>query len=146
MIEHVQGAADEQLNEIVRIWLAGNLDAHAFINPDYWKNYADEVKQAIAKSELFIFEENGHVQGFLGMDGSYIAGLFVAKSHRGQGISSQLMDAAKQSHPKLTLSVYEKNPHAYTFYRKRGFVEGNHQLDKVTGEFAIDMKWERRDR
>jgi putative acetyltransferase len=146
MIEHVQGAAGERLNEIARIWLKGNLDAHSFIDPDYWKHYFDVVKHDIAKSELFIFEENGHVQGFMGMDGHYIAGLFVAKGHRDQGIGSQLMDAAKQTHSELTLSVYEKNAHAYTFYRKRGFEEFQHRADRVTGEFAINMRWKRRRR
>lgn len=144
MIEHVKGISGSKLDEVARIWLDGNLEAHSFIDPNYWKNYYDTVKQDIGHAELFIFEENGHVAGFLGMDGHYIAGLFVASEYRGQGIGTQLLESAKQTHFELTLSVYEKNASAYKFYLKNGFRETIHKVDRVTGEFAVNMKWEKR--
>lgn len=143
MIEHVQGIKGEKLNQIAQIWLDANLDAHSFIDPTYWANYYDGVKKELAKAELFVFEKDGQIRGFLGIDGNYIAGLFVAKKYRGQVIGSQLLAAAKQSRSELTLSVYEKNSRAYHFYIKEGFQEENHELDKVTDEFAVNMKWAR---
>ncbi|MEE8825051.1 putative N-acetyltransferase YjaB [Lentilactobacillus sunkii] len=144
MIEHVKGISGSKLDEVARIWLDGNLEAHSFIDPNYWKNYYDTVKQDIGHAEMFIFEDNGHVAGFLGMDGHYIAGLFVASEYRGQGIGTQLLESAKQTRSELTLSVYEKNANAYKFYLKNGFHETIHKLDRVTSEFAVNMKWEKR--
>ena len=141
MIEHVQGMKGEKLNQIAQIWLDANLDAHSFINPTYWTNYYDGVKRELAKAELFIDTEDGQIQGFLGIEGNYIAGLFVAKQYRGQGIGSHLLSAAKQTRSELTLAVYEKNSRAYHFYIKEGFQEENHELDQVTDEFAVNMKW-----
>lgn len=143
MITHTIGLSGPKLDEVADIWLSSNLEAHAFIDPMYWKNYYDGAKKAISKAELFIFESDGHVKGFLGMDGNYIAGLFVSAKFRDQGIGSQLIAAAKSTHSVLTLSVYEKNSRAYRFYIQQGFHEISHDLDEVTDEFAVRMKWKR---
>ncbi|WP_225352674.1 hypothetical protein [Lentilactobacillus parafarraginis] len=79
MIIHTTGISGNQLRTITNIWLEANLDAHWFIDPEYWRNYSPEVQKAIADAELFIFEDCGEIKGFLGLDGQYIAGLFVNK-------------------------------------------------------------------
>lgn len=99
------------------------------------------MKKELAKAELFLYTEDSRIEGFLGIEGNYIAGLFVAKQARGHGIGSQLLNAAKQTRTELTLSVYEKNSQAYHFYVEQGFQEENHELDQVTDEFAVNMKW-----
>lgn len=139
MIIHTTGISGNQLRTITNIWLEANLDAHWFIDPDYWRNYSQEVQKAIADAELFIFEDCGEIKGFLGLDGQYIAGLFVNKPFRHQGIGRQLLGAAKRTYPELTLSVYEKNPIAHQFYLDEGFRETGRVLDNVTGEMAIEM-------
>lgn len=38
--------SEVQLHQVMQIWLAGNLQAHDFVAPDYWKqNYAEVAKQ-----------------------------------------------------------------------------------------------------
>ncbi|MBU9788113.1 GNAT family N-acetyltransferase [Lentilactobacillus sp. IMAU92037] len=141
MIIHTHGLSGPQLDEVTNIWLTANLEAHWFINGNYWRNYYAEVKPQIGDSELFLYEEANVIQGFLGIEDNYIAGLFVDKRYRGQGIGRELIAAAKRTRNELTLSVYEKNQAAYQFYLKQGFIETSRGIDPVTNERAINMAW-----
>ncbi len=51
------------------------------------------------------FEEAGEVQGFIGMDAEYIAGLFVAEGHRGHGIGHQLISEVKRKKAPVTACI-----------------------------------------
>ena len=66
-------------------------------------------KKELPNAQLYVDEEEGEIAGFVGMQGDYIAGIFVKRDHRGRGISGKLIDFLKLKHDKLQLSVYEKN-------------------------------------
>ena len=121
------------LDRIMEIWLEGNLTAHPFIKEEYWKQNYETVRSMLPNAEVYVFEEDGEVQGFIGMDAEYIAGLFVAEGHRGQGIGHQLISEAKRK-KRLSLHVYEKNIGAVAFYRAEGFRVENRMAEKETGE------------
>ena len=121
------------LDRIMEIWLEGNLTAHPFIKEEYWKQNYETVRSMLPNAEVYVFEEDGEVQGFIGMDAEYIAGLFVAEGHRGQGIGHQLISEVKRKN-RLSLHVYEKNIGAVAFYRAEGFRVENRMAEKETGE------------
>ena len=102
------------LDRIMEIWLEGNLKAHPFIKEEYWRQNYETVRFVLPNAEVYVFEEGGEVQGFIGMDAEYIAGLFVAEGHRGQGIGHQLISEVKRK-KRLSLHVYEKNTGAVAF-------------------------------
>ena len=121
------------LDRIMEIWLEGNLTAHPFIKEEYWKQNYETVRSMLPNAEVYVFEEDGEVQGFIGMDAEYIAGLFVAEGHRGQGIGHQLISEVKRK-KRLSLHVSEKNIGAVAFYRAEGFRVENRMAEKETGE------------
>ena len=121
------------LDRIMEIWLEGNLTAHPFIKEEYWKQNYETVRSMLPNAEVYVFEEAGEVQGFIGMDAEYIAGLFVAEGHRGHGIGHQLISEVKRK-KRLSLHVYEKNIGAVAFYRAEGFRVENRMAEKETGE------------
>ena len=121
------------LDRIMEIWLEGNLTAHPFIKEEYWKQNYETVRSMLPNAEVYVFEEAGEVQGFIGMDAEYIAGLFVAGGHRGHGIGHQLISEVKRK-KRLSLHVYEKNIGAVAFYRAEGFRVENRMAEKETGE------------
>ena len=63
------------------------------------------------------------IAGFIGLDGSYIAGIFVRAEKQSRGAGRQLLDHAKCIRPALTLHVYEQNARAVRFYRAAGSLE-----------------------
>ena len=121
------------LDRIMEIWLAGNLTAHPFIKEGYWKQNYETVRAVLPNAEMYVFEKDGEVQGFIGMDAEYIAGLFVAEGHWGQGIGHQLISEVKRK-KRLSLHVYEKNTGAVAFYQAQGFRVENSMTEKENGE------------
>lgn len=121
------------LDKIMEIWLERNLKAHLFIIEGYWRQNYETVRSALPNAEVYVFEEDGEVQGFIGMDAEYIAGLFVAEGRWGQGIGHQLISEVKRK-KRLSLHVYEKNAGAVAFYRAEGFRVENSMTEKETGE------------
>ena len=99
------------LDAVADIWLDTNLKAHDFIPAQYWKDNFESVKKMLLQSEVYVYEnETTHnIDGFLGLDADYIAGIFVRSSAQSKGIGKLLLDFAKSAKGQLTLSVYQKN-------------------------------------
>ena len=129
------------LDKIMNIWLEGNLEAHSFIDAEYWNKNFDSVKSVLPNAEVYVYEEAGEILGFIGMDAEYIAGIFVAAGHKGQGIGNQLIEAVKKK-KRLTLHVFEKNTGAMAFYLAEGFKVRERMTEKETGERECLMVYE----
>jgi putative acetyltransferase len=123
----------KDVDRIMEIWLEGNVNAHSFIEESYWKNNYKSVRAILPNAEVYVYEVGNEILGFIGMDADYIAGIFVAEGHQGQGIGHQLVDAMKRK-KRLSLHVYEKNNGAVVFYKKEGFCIENYLTEKETGE------------
>jgi putative acetyltransferase len=95
------------LNSVMTIWLQGNLQAHSFINPEFFKQNCDLVKMLIPMSTLYVQDLDG-VKGFIGITENYISGLFVDEAFRRQGTGKALVEKAKQRHNELLVHVYKK--------------------------------------
>ncbi|MBN2919854.1 MAG: GNAT family N-acetyltransferase, partial [Lactobacillus sp.] len=88
--------SDTQL--VMQLWLAGNEDAHSFVAKEYWQANFEEVEKQLLKADIFVYDLNGEIKGFIGLMDEYIAGIFVDKAYRSQGIGRQLLEYVKQLH------------------------------------------------
>ena len=127
--------------QVMEIWLAGNADAHPFVDPAYWRSHAEEVRGQLSEAGVLVCEEAGVLLGFVGVQGDFVAGIFVQREARGKGIGKRLLDAVKATHPSLTLSVYRKNRRAAAFYAREGFVVVSESIDPETGEAEQTRRW-----
>lgn len=110
------------LEEVMKIWLETNIKSHNFIIEEYWKSNYSLVKEIIPKSEVYVFEENNKIKGFLGIvEENYIAGIFVKEEFQNQGIGKKLIDFIKSKKENLFLNVYDKNIRAKKFYFSNDF-------------------------
>ncbi|MCK9435662.1 MAG: N-acetyltransferase [Synergistaceae bacterium] len=131
----------DDLDAIMEIWLKTNVEAHFFISKSYWlKNY-DSVKSMLPDAEIFVYEDNGTIQGFVGLMENYIAGIFVRQECWSHGIGKALLDHVKNRYDELSLHVYQKNMRAVRFYKRESFDVFNKQVDEGTGEIEIVMNW-----
>ena len=80
---------------VADIWLAANLDAHGFIPADYWRGCHSAVSEAIAGAEVYVYEGPEGIEGFIGLEGEHIAGLFVRSGSRSRGLGHALLEAAR---------------------------------------------------
>lgn len=140
----IRNFEEKDLDRVMEIWLAANLDAHGFIRPEYWRECFSRTAEAIAGAEVYLSEQSGVITGFIGLDGDFVEGLFVDKEYRGQGAGKALLDRAKESRQKLGLCVYERNEGAVRFYEREGFQQLRKKPDISTGETEILMRWDPR--
>ncbi|WP_076149964.1 N-acetyltransferase [Ligilactobacillus murinus] len=132
----------DDLEQVMELWLATNISAHDFISAKYWHaNYA-LVKKMLPQANIWVYEKNNEIWGFIGLQDTYIAGIFVADKAQGKGIGSKLLAKAKQQKSQLSLAVYAKNERALNFYQRADFTVVNEQLDETTGQVEYLMKWQ----
>lgn len=138
MIREMRSA---DLDAVAAIWLDTNLEAHDFIPARYWQEHFEPVKKMLREAELYVYEDTSGIQGFIGLDGGHIAGLFVRSGARSRGIGRQLLDHVKTSGRPLTLHVYQRNARAVRFYQREGFTVRCESIDESTGEREYLMGW-----
>src|SRR5699024_3508544 len=112
-----------------------------FIPSEYWKENLTSVKGMFLQAEMYVYEENGEILGFIGLDQSYVAGIFVKSQYRSLGIGKALLDFVKEQNEELTLHVYQKNEKAVHFYKREGFRIQREMTDKDTREEEYLMEW-----
>ncbi len=67
------------------------------------------------KAEVWVYETDGVIAGFIGLNDDYIAGIFVEYEYRSKGIGKELIDFAKMNRMRLSLDVYEKITEQWIF-------------------------------
>lgn len=133
----------DDLERAAEIWLEANLQAHGFIPRAYWEEQLETVRDLLPHAELYVWQDGGAIQGFIGLNGDHVEGLFVRPQLQGRGIGKALLDRARDAHGRLTLNVYRKNERAAALYRREGFQVRGEGVDGNTGEPEYTMVWER---
>ena len=139
MIRRLQKA---DVDRVMDLWLDTNLKAHNFVHAAYWRSNFEPVKEMLPQAEVYVYESAGEIQGFVGLTGEYIEGIFVSGEMQSQGIGKRLLDHMKAIKDTLHLSVYQKNTRAIRFYQREGFVIQHEGWDESTGEKEYEMIWQ----
>lgn len=129
------------IGRVMELWLDANLKAHSFIPTAYWKSNFDAVKEMLPQAEVYVYEDAGEIDAFVGLNGTYIEGIFVSSEMQSKGIGRRLLDFVKTKRTKLCLNVYQKNTRAIDFYQREGFKIRCEGLDESTGEKNYEMVW-----
>ncbi len=133
----------KDIDQVMKIWLETNIKTHTFIKKDYYIDNYDKVKELIIKSNIFVYEKDKCIVGFVGIINTYIAGIFVMEGLQNNGIGKSLIDKCKSEYDILTLNVYEKNIDAVRFYLRENFYIVNKEIENDTKEVNIFMKWKK---
>ena len=135
---------NEDVDRVADIWLKTNLKAHYFISNQYWKSNYELVKEMMSQYEVYVFEADKMIQGFVGLNDEYIEGIFVSEEMQSCGIGKLLLDYIKGKKVSLRLNVYQKNARAISFYQREAFIIQCEGLDEATGEKEYTMLWKRK--
>ena len=132
------------IDRVADIWLKTNLKAHYFIPEQYWTSNYESVKEMMLQAEVYVYEDDKIIQGFVGLNDEYIEGIFVSDEMQSCGIGKLLLDYIKDKKVSLRLNVYQKNARAISFYQREGFIIQCEGLDEATGEKEYTMLWKRK--
>ena len=92
----IRALRPEDLDQVMQIWLDANLEAHCFLPESYWCDHMEEVRAALPAAQVFVYQDWEGLQGFAGLTGDYLAGLFVRRAARSRGIGRALLERAKE--------------------------------------------------
>ena len=93
-----------------------------------------------ALDSLYVYDD-GVVKGFIKIEGTYIARLFVEPVLQNGTIGSQLLEYAVKEHDADHLWALEKNEKAIRFYERHGFTAtGEKKPEDDTTEYLILLR------
>lgn len=129
------------VDSVAEIWLDTNIKAHNFVPAKHWESNFTLVKEMFLQAEIYVYEKDCEVQGFIGLNKEYIEGIFVSKEVQSKGIGKDLLNFVKERNEFLYLSVYQRNERAIHFYQREGFQIKCANIDEQTGEKEYEMIW-----
>jgi len=105
--------------------------------PKEMKRY--ETEKGLLEN-TFVYDD-GVVKGFIQMDGSKVAKLFVEPVLQGQGIGAKLLEYAVAEQQASHLWALEKNVKAIKFYERHGFhMTTEKELEEGTTEYLVRLE------
>lgn len=128
---------------VMQIWLDVNIEAHYFVPSSYWQLQYQSVQEQLLQADIYVYEQDNEIQGFVGMMDNYLAGIFVDKKYRSAGIGKALLDCIKKDYFSFSLNVYQKNQRAVDFYLREGLSVVSKGIDEDTSEADFTMVWNR---
>lgn len=134
---------ENDLAAVMKIWLDTNIKVHSFIPKAYWTDNYAAVKEMLPQAEVYVYEDNDthQIVGFIGLTNNYIAGIFVKEAAQSKGIGKQLLNYVKEIKTFISLSVYQKNERAVSFYQREHFIIQSENIDDCTDEKEFIMNW-----
>ena len=142
----IRKAADKDLSRIAEIQIF-NYRLYFYPIFKFDKYYFDELQvPALMKKyeseldSLYVYDD-GVVKGFVKIEGTYIARLFVEPVFQNSSIGSRLLEYAVKEFHADHLWALEKNEKAIRFYERHGFVKtGEKKPENGTTEYLIFLR------
>ena len=101
-------------------------------------NVINENKKRLG--QLWVYDDNGIVKGFMWVDSQQIKKLFVEPVLQSRGIGSKLLEYAVDKLGATYLWALEKNTRAIAFYQKHGFqLTEERMLEEGTTEYLVKL-------
>lgn len=101
-------------------------------------NVINENKKRL--DQLWVYDDNGIVKGFMWVDSQQIKKLFVEPVLQSQGIGSKLLTYAVTELKATYLWALEKNTRAIAFYKQHGFqTTEERMLEEGTTEHLVKL-------
>ena len=137
------------MNDLVRIAEIQVFNYRLFFYPIFKSDdyYFNELRVPSLMQEyesgldsLYVYDDDA-VKGFIKIEETYIARLFVEPVLQNASIGSRLLEYAIREHNADHLWALEKNTKAIRFYERHGFaVTGEKKLEDGTSEYLVLLK------
>ena len=101
-------------------------------------NVINENKKRLG--QLWVYDDNGIVKGFMWVDSQQIKKLFVEPVLQSRGIGLKLLEHAVEKLGATYLWALEKNTRAIAFYKRHGFQTTEEKmLEEDTTEYLVKL-------
>ncbi len=123
---------------LIEIWESAVLSTHDFLKEEDFLYYTERLPVYFQYVNLFGFEQEGILIGFMGIAEGNLEMLFIDNNYRGTGIGKKLVTYAINHLQVTKVDVNEQNIQAVGFYKYIGFnVYKRSDLDGEGKEYPI---------
>ena len=123
---------------LMDIWEDSVLNTHDFLKMEDFLFYKKILSTYFPHVDLFGYERDGALIGFMGVAGDNLEMLFIENKHRYTGVGKELVLYAIENLYIKKVDVNEQNSQAIGFYKYFGFnVYGKSELDTEGKEYPI---------
>ena len=123
---------------LMEIWESAVLSTHDFLKEEDFLYYKERLPVYFQYVNLFGFEQEGILIGFMGIAEGNLEMLFIDKKYRGAGIGKKLITYAIDNLQVPKVDVNEQNVQAVGFYEYMGFnIYKRSNLDGEGKEYLI---------
>ena len=123
---------------LMEIWESAVLSTHDFLKEEDFLYYKERLPVYFQYVNLFGFEQEGILIGFMGIAEGNLEMLFIDNKYRGAGIGKKLITYAIDNLQVTKVDVNEQNIQAVGFYKHIGFnVLRRSELDGEGKEYPI---------
>ena len=135
---------EEDLTNVMILWVKGNFKANNFIDKDYWLEIYNNTKENFLKDyKTFVYKENDEILGFISIDDSEIKAINVKDNQQRRGIGTKLVNYCKEniSESEIVIKIFEKNMNAIIFFSNLEFKNIKIQLNEKFNEKEYVMQF-----
>ena len=123
---------------LMEIWESAVLSTHDFLQEEDFLYYKERLPVYFQYVNLFGFEQEGILIGFMGIAEGNLEMLFIDNKYRGAGIGKKLITYAIDNLQVTKVDVNEQNVQAVGFYEYMGFnIYKRSNLDGEGKEYLI---------
>ena len=123
---------------LIEIWESAVLSTHDFLKEEDFLYYKERLPVYFQYVNLFGFEHEGILIGFMGIAEGNLEMLFIDNKYRGAGIGKKLITYAIDNLQVTKVDVNEQNVQAVGFYEYMGFnIYKRSNLDGEGKEYLI---------
>ncbi|XFB06516.1 GNAT family N-acetyltransferase [Azotobacter salinestris] len=139
-MEEICEVTESQFERLADVWEASVKVTHDFLTEqDVLSLRSKVLNDYLAAVTLRAYkDEQGSLQGFVGVSNGKVEMLFISPEYRGMGIGKLLLNYAINHLGATELDVNEQNPLAIAFYKHMGFkVIGRSLVDSLGNPFPL---------
>lgn len=135
---------EEDLTNVMTLWVKGNFKANNFIDKDYWLEIYNNTKENFLKDyKTFVYKENDEILGFISINNSEIKAINVRDDQQRRGIGTKLVNYCKENiyESEIIIKIFEKNMNAIIFFSNLEFKNIKIQLNEKFNEKEYVMQF-----
>ena len=138
---------EEDLTNVMTLWVKGNFKANSFIEKDYWLEIYNQVKiDFLENFKTYVYVENEEILGFISIHDDEIKAISVKEENRRNGIGTKLLNYCRdnlEENEELYIKIFEKNMNGILFFSKLQFKNSKVQLNEQFNETEYVMTWKK---
>ena len=138
---------EEDLTNVMTIWVKGNFKANYFVEKDYWLEIYNQTKKDFLENfKTYVYIENDQILGFISIYDNEIKAIYVKEEKRRNGIGTKLINYYRgniSEDVEISAKVFEKNMNGIIFFSKLQFKNSKIQLNEKFNETEYVMTWKK---